>query len=116
MAHKDIKQNLKLGKNWCRYFAGQIAVISLCVLQYNILSYVKRNESYETIGGFFAEISKSSVELSVAEKIWLLIVEVINVIAEILNCDVMILTEQIISNDKQIKAVKQAFDRLVSVV
>ena len=76
---------------------------------------VKRNESYETIGGLFAEISKNSVELSVAEKIWLLIVEVINVIAEVLNCDAMVLTEQVISNDKQIKAVKQAFDRLTLV-
>ena len=112
VAHKEMKQNLKLGKNQCRDFAGQIAGISLCVLQYNILSYVKRNESYETIGGLFAEISKNSVELSVAEKIWLLIVEVINVIAEVLNCDAMVLTEQVISNDKQIKAVKQAFDRL----
>lgn len=49
MAHKEMKQNLKLGKNLCRDLAGQIAGISLCVLQYNIPSYVKRNESYETI-------------------------------------------------------------------
>ena len=112
VAHKEMKQNLKLGKNQCRDFAGQIAGISLCVLQYNILSYVKRNESYETIGGLFAEITKNSVELSVAEKIWLLIVEVISVIAEALNCDAMALTEQVISNDKQIKAVKIAFDKL----
>lgn len=88
--------------------------MSLCVLQYNILSYVKRNESYETIGGLFAEITKNSVELSVAERIWLLIIEVINVIAEVLNSDTMALTEQVISNDKQIKAVKQAFDKLVT--
>lgn len=112
VAHKEMKQNLKLGKNQCRDFAGQIAGVSLCVLQYNILSYVKRNESYETIGGLFAEITKNSVELSVAERIWLLIVEVINVIAEALNCDTMALTEQVISNDKQIKAVKLAFDKL----
>ena len=112
VAHKEMKQNLKLGKNQCRDFAGQIAGVSLCVLQYNILSYVKRNESYETIGGLFAEITKNSVELSVAEKIWLLIVEVINIIAEALNCDAMALTEQVISNDKQIKAVKMAFDKL----
>ena len=107
-----MKQNLKLGKNQCRNFAGQIASISLCLLQYNILSYVKRNESYETIGGLFAEITKNSVELSVAERIWLLIVGVINVIAEILNCDTMALTELVISNDKQIKAVKMAFDKI----
>ena len=114
VAHKEMKQNLKLGKNQCRNFAGQIASISLCVLQYNILSYVKRCKSYETIGGLFAEITKNSAELSVAEKIWLLIVEVVNVIAEALNCDTMALTEQVISNDKQIKAVKMAFDKLAT--
>lgn len=114
VAHKEMKQNLKLGKNQCRNFAGQIASISLCVLQYNILSYVKRCESYETIGGLFAEITKNSAELSVTEKIWLLIVEVVNVIAEVLNCDTMALTEQVISNDKQIKAVKMAFDKLAT--
>ena len=112
VAHKEMKQNLKLGKNQCRDFAGQIAGISLCILQYNILSYVKRCESYETIGGLFAETTKNSVELSVAERIWLLIVEVINVIAEVLNCDTITLTEQVISNDKKIKAVKEAFDKL----
>lgn len=112
VTHKEMKQNLKLGKNQCRDFAGQIAGISLCVLQYNILSYVKRSESYETIGGLFAEITKDSVELSVAEKIWLLMIEVINVIAEVLNCDIMVLIEQVISNDKQIRAVKLAFDKL----
>ena len=114
VAHKEMKQNLKLGKNQCRNFAGQIASISLCVLQYNILSYVKRCKSYETIGGLFAEITKNSAELSVTEKIWLLIVEVVNVIAEALNCDTMALTEQVISNDKQIKAVKMAFDKLAT--
>ena len=80
-----------------------------------MFSYVKRYESYETIGGLFAEISKSSVELSAAEKIWMQIVEVINDITEVVNCDTMLLTELIITNDKQIKAVKQAFDRLAIV-
>ena len=65
VAHKEMKQNLKLGKNQCRDFARQIAGISLCVLQYNILSYVKRSGSYETIGGLFSEITKNSVELPV---------------------------------------------------
>lgn len=77
---------------------------ALSVLQVRLRCYVKCNESYETIGGLFAEILKNSVEFSVAERIWLLIVEVINVIVEVLNCDAMVLTEQIISNDKQIKS------------
>ena len=107
-----MKQNLGLGKNQCRDFAGQIAGVSLCVLQYNILSYAKRWESYETIGGLFAEIKQEGVELSVAERIWLLIMEVINVFAAIFELDVMTLTKQILSNDKQIREIKQAFDKL----
>ena len=61
-----------------------------------------------------ADGQRNSAELSVTEKIWLLIVEVVNVIAEALNCDTMALTEQVISNDKQIKAVKMAFDKLAT--
>ncbi len=112
VAHKELKGCLKLGKNQCRDFAGQIAGISICMLQYNILSYVKRKEDYETMGGLFAEVTKGSVELSVVDKIWLLIVEVVHVIAEALQVDAMVLTEKLIQNNDEIKAVKLAFDKL----
>ena len=41
-----------------------------------------------------------------------MVVEVNNVIAVALKCDTMTLTEQVPSNDKQIKAVKVAIDKL----
>lgn len=52
-----MKGLLNLGK--CQYvdFAGQVAALSLCMIQYNILGSVKRFESYETIGGLFAELT-----------------------------------------------------------
>lgn len=112
VAHKEMKGLLNLGKCQCIDFAGQIASLSLCMLQYNILSCVKRFESYETIGGLFEKVTGDTVELSVAQRIWGLIVEVINVIAEYLSCDPFILIENVINNNKQINAVKQAFDRL----
>ena len=40
------------------------------MLQYNILGYVKRYESYETIGGVFRDVTQASVELTVTEKNW----------------------------------------------
>ena len=82
------------------------------MIQYNILDCVKRFEAYETIGGLFAEVTGETVELSVAQRIWGLIVEVINVIAGFLACDPFELIENVINNSNQIKAVKQAFDRL----
>ena len=51
VAHKEMKGLLNLGKCQCVDFAGQIAALSLCMIQYNILGTVKRFESYETIGG-----------------------------------------------------------------
>ena len=112
VAHKEMKGLLNLGKCQCVNFAGQIAALSLCMIQYNILGTVKRFESYETIGGLFVEITGETIELTVVQRIWGLIIEVINVIAEFLSCDPFELTENVINNNHQIKAVKMAFDRL----
>lgn len=107
-----MKGLLNLGKCQCVDFAGQIAALSLCMIQYNILGTVKRLESYETTGGLFAELTGETRELTVVQRIWGLIIEVINVIAEFLSCDPFELTENVINNNHKIKAVKMALDRL----
>ena len=43
---------------------------------------MKRFEAYETIGGLFAEVTKETLELSVADKIWVAIVDILLDIAE----------------------------------
>lgn len=57
-------------------------------------------------------IDRETLELTVIQRIWGLIMEVINVIAEFISCDPFELTENVINNNRQIKAVKWAFDRL----
>lgn len=111
VAHKEMKGMLNLGKCQCVDFAGQVAALSLCMIQYNILGTVKRFESYETIGGLFAELTGETLELTVIQRIRGLIMEVINVIAEFISCAPFELTENVINNNHQIKAVKMAFDR-----
>lgn len=74
VAHKEMKGLLNLGKCQCVDFAGQIAALSLCMIQYNILGTVKRFESYETIGGLFTELTGETVELTVIQRIWGLII------------------------------------------
>ena len=80
------------------------------MVQYNILSYVKRFESYETMGSLFTKLTAEIVEISVAQRIWGLIVEVINVIAEFTSCDPFELIQNVINKNNQIIAVKEAFD------
>ena len=112
VAHKEMKGLLNLGKCQCVDFAGQIASLSLCMIQYIILGTVKRFESYETTGVLFAELTGETRELTVVQRIWGLIIEVINVIAEFLSCNPFELTENVINNNHKIKAVKMALDRL----
>lgn len=80
---KDCKTNLGFGKCQSTSFASQIAAATLCCLQYNILSVAKRFSDYETIGGLFRDISKETVQLSVAQQIWGILQELVTAIARV---------------------------------
>ena len=96
VAYKDCKTLLNFGKYQSRYFAAQIAEFTLTMMQYNILCLVKRSEAYETIGGLFAEVTKDILELSVADKIWAAIVDILLEIAECYSIDeTLLLTDYI---------------------
>jgi len=108
----ECKALLNLGKCQCRDFGSQIASISLNILQYNLLSYVKRFESYETIGGLFREITAQTVELSVTEKIWGLIQEIVSAIANFFSTDFDELLSNIINQNKQLNAMIKVVQQL----
>ena len=97
----------------CRDFASQIASISLCMPQYNILGYVKRYESYETIGGVFRDVTQASVEMTVTENIWGILMDVLQTIAEAFHFDQDEMMRAIINNNnKELNAVRKAFEAL----
>lgn len=72
-----------MGKCQAKDFAKQIAHTSIVALQYNILSLVKRFNDYETIGGLFREVEKDSLELTIAERIWEVVMETVIAIANL---------------------------------
>lgn len=78
---KESKQNLGLGKYQMRNFSSQIACTTITAMQYNILSLVKRFANYETIGGLFHDIVLCGQELSVTDRIWDAILELVKEIA-----------------------------------
>lgn len=79
---KDCKTNLGFGKCQSVMFSAQIAACTLCCIQYNILSVARRFSDYETIGGLFREISRDTVQLSVAQQIWGILQELVTAIVE----------------------------------
>ena len=87
VAYKDCKTLLNLGKCQSVHFAAQIASFTLTMMQYNILCTVKRFEAYETIGGLFAEVTNDTLELSVTDKIWAIILDFVLEAAERYSID-----------------------------
>lgn len=57
------------------------------MMQYNILCTVKRFEAYETIGGLFPEVTNDTLELSVTDKIWAIILDFVLEAAERYSID-----------------------------
>lgn len=102
----DAKRLLNLAGCSARDFSSQIAHVSLVMIRYNLLSLIKRSLDYDTIGGLFGNMYAGVQELTVVEKIWAIILEVVAVVAELTGADEDDLVLQIIENDKRLAALK----------
>lgn len=96
---KECKQYLGLGKCQSQDFGAQIADITICMIQYLILSLYKRKNSYETIGGIFKNSQWQLVELTVAERLWSLFLTLQRKIAEVFTIDINELITRLIKID-----------------
>ena len=102
----DSKRILKLAKCSARDFSSQIAHVSFVMIRYNLLASIKRSQDYETIGGIFNDFYEGVHELTVVEKIWAIILEVVAIFAEMTGADEDDLIRQIIEKDKRLEALK----------
>jgi len=69
---KEKKEYLNLGKCQSNDFDAQIADATISSILYILLAYVKRVESYDTIGDLFQCINEEIREKTLAERIWAL--------------------------------------------
>lgn len=102
----DSKRLLGLADCSARNFTSQIAYVSLVIIRYNLMASLKRRNDYETIGGLFADMYSGVHELTVIEKIWDIILEVVAVISEILEIDEEEILEQAITKNDRLAAFK----------
>lgn len=100
---KESKQYLGLGKCESQDFDAQIAHTTLCMLQYNILSTVKRFDKYETLGQLFKQAQRETLEITINERIWLIIIELLAKLAVFLEVDTEMLMEKLIYDNQDIK-------------
>lgn len=100
VAYHECKGLLGLGKCQSRNFNAQIAAMTITFIQYNILSIVKRFHSYETIGEIFNCAVGGTVELSVTEKIWNMLLRAIFAVADKLSIYASDVLKAIIDEDE----------------
>lgn len=72
-------------------------------MQYNILSLVKRFAAYETMGKLFEDVTKDSLELSVAERIWGVMQELVIAVAELFGLTDEDIYQAIINREEDMK-------------
>ena len=74
---KEMKTYLNLGKCQSNDFDAQIADATISSILYILLAYVKRVESYETIGELFQCINEEIREKTLAERLWAIFEELL---------------------------------------
>jgi len=99
---KECKQYLGLGKCQSKDFDAQIASITICLLQYNMLSVVKRFEGYETLGALFREAQADTLELTVFERIWQIITELLCELVEFFDVELDVLIEKLFTGNENL--------------
>jgi hypothetical protein len=98
---KESKQYLGLGKCQSQDFDEQIAHTTICMIQYNLLSITKRFTHYESLGELFRNTKAETIQLTVAEQIWQIIVEVLADLAELLEIETELLMEKLIADNER---------------
>jgi len=97
---KETKQHLGLGKSQSQDFDAQIADATISMIQYIMLSYIKRFRDYETIGGIFATIKQYMLEYNMAERIWTIVYEAIQSLAELFEMPINKIMRKLFENQE----------------
>ena len=84
---KECKQHLNLGRCQSNDFDAQIAETTLSLMLFTMLSFRKRVQAYETMGGLFRELSGKLLELTIAQRLWGIFCQLLVIAAEKLGVD-----------------------------
>lgn len=79
---KELKQHLWFCKCNSRDFDAQIASVTVSLILYVFLSYYRRINAYEPLGGLFEAIKDEICEKNLAQRLWELLDELLQVVIE----------------------------------
>lgn len=99
---RDCKQNMGLNKCQSTDLDAHIASISICFMNYIVLSLRKRFDDYETLGVLFNHLKEDFLEATIIEKIWLFLDELCKTILSELRVDRDIFIKKLIENETNV--------------
>ena len=99
---KEAKNYLRLGKSQSLDFDAQIADTTISMIQYNILSLAKRLLVYQSLGELFKQAGVETLELTIVEKIWGYLLELLKLIADIFDIDMEQILDKIAYDNQSI--------------
>ena len=97
---KESKQYLNLGACQSNTFDAQIADITISMMQHIMLTYYKRINYQQKIGGLFEKISNELVELDLVTRLIELFWQVIELFCDFSSVDFIEFQKEIMKNDK----------------
>jgi hypothetical protein len=93
---------LRLGKSQSLDFDAQIADTTSSMIQYNIMSLAKRLLVYQSLGELFKQAGVETLELTIVEKIWGYLLELLKLIADIFDIDMEQILDKIADDNQSI--------------
>lgn len=97
---KEAKQYLGLGSCQSRNFDAQIASTTMVMIQYILLAYCKRRSAYETLGALFKDQKETLLALTLSQRIWLFIKELLTSICELFAITPNELMQRLFNHEK----------------
>jgi len=97
---RECKQYLGLGKCQSNDFDAHIAETTICMATYLILNLQKRTNCYETIGGIYKESQRHLLEMTLWERFWGLLIELVSQIAVLFDIEIEDVLSKIYNDTK----------------
>jgi hypothetical protein len=111
---KEAKQHLHLGKCQSQDLDAQVADVTIAMIRYVLLSLSKRFSDYETFGRLFEAHSKQAIQYTMAERIWGLVLELIEQLCEVFETTPEQVLEKLLNTEgKQQKKLEMILQRLL---
>lgn len=87
-----------------------LAFTAITDILYNMFATARRFPSYETVGGLFREVTRNTAELTITERIWEIIIDIVSEIAQCFEIEDEKIFGTLINRSDKLKLLIQIYE------